>query len=37
MEQLTLVRTDSKGHLVPLSLVEWAKRFNDAHRLPAKK
>ena len=29
----TLVRTTDKGTLVPLSLTEWAKKFNEAHRL----
>lgn len=30
---LTLVRTDDKGNLVPMTLVEWARRFNEEHRL----
>lgn len=30
-----LVRVE-RGRLVPMSLVDFAKRFNETHRLPAK-
>lgn len=30
-------RTDAQGNLVVESLVEWAKRFNETHRLPVAK
>lgn len=34
-----LARVDeTTGKLVPMSLIEWAQRFNETHRLhPAKK
>lgn len=34
-KQLVLVRVEGKS-LVPMTLAEWAKRFNETHRLPRK-
>ena len=31
-----LVRVNAKGQLVRMTLADWAERFNQEHRLPAK-
>jgi hypothetical protein len=33
----TLVRTTDKGTIVPVTLTEWAAKFNADHRLPPPK
>lgn len=36
MKTLELVRVNDKGRLELLPLVEWARKFNEAHQLPRK-